>query len=330
MVFRLQPMCMGRVFLLGCMLCMCTFVRLKAQDKGDILSCYGLRDGKQLPKDILTTRSACVLFLPNAQHMHWRTWAEKAHAYFRKIGVDVVIYVLGADIFIGEEALSTYTAQLRSRRVRNVLFLHLDKGVGVQLRIVPLAETEGLVAYGAAAWQHRAPTLSLLSAHLTQTITKQALPHSNWLISEQVESLPFVALANKSVKRLPARLYTQYLGVMLRCLPCEQESTCAFIAADNQQLKSWFATHYRASYIFISPSMPLPTGYEHTLHILYGFRATIDAFLQAPSRAYSPEEEQEQVYACYVRHALTGVVYAPLHRRTSISELLAPLQEAKH
>ena len=330
MVFRPQRMCMRLVFLMGCMLCICIFVPLKAQGKGDILACYGLRYGEQLPKDVLTTRSACVLFLPNAQHVHWRRWAEEAHGYFRQIGVDVVIYILGADIFIGEEVLSMYAAQLRSRGVRNLAFLHIGKGVGVQLSIVPLAEADGLVTYGASAWQHSAPTLSKLSVHFRQIITKQALPYSNWLISEQVESLPLVALVNKSVGRLPSRLYTQYLGVMLRCLPCGQEAACSFVEADNQQLKSWFATRYRASYIFISPGMPLPMGYEHTLHVLYGFRTAIDTFLQAPSRMYGPEEEQKQVYAFYVRHALTGAVYTSEHRGTSISELLAPLQGTKH
>lgn len=315
------------IYLSPCVLC------LQAQHQ-DLMTCYDLRYTELLPKDILSTRVACMVDPGSEDILGWRAVAQEAQHYFQKLGLDVVWYASAADIHMGEEVAAAYGDRIRRRTVRYLVFLHLRKATDslkVNFVIAPVAKTHGLIEAGAVGWQHSTQSLKQLYTYLLQKSSAQNIVQSNWLINETAEYMPAISLpTRRRLKELPMHMRKHKLAVVARCLSCQRGAlSCQALIKDNQQLAHWFSTQYEGTYKIIPRGDAIPLGYEHILYILHGVRPAVDTILKERPRKYGPQEATEKVYAFYIKHLFTEILYSLSHRGTTLAEALAPLKSKR-
>ena len=312
---------------------LCIGFTLQAQSVAEILDCYQLKYTEALPQDLLSERSACWIELKNTDSQLWLPWAEQSQSYFLELGLDVVAYAPITELYMGEEVFSKQVPWLRKRGVRYLVFLSfLGKEVeasgepGVELTMVRIAQSEGLIEIGSEASQHRAPSLKRLYEQLLQLKEVHRIPHNNWLVSESVDRMPSVSISKgQHNKRLPPRLADFQLEVKLRCLPCQVgQKSCEALLVERREILEWFETEYTHNYKILS--LDEPPGQDYVMYLLRGPRHYIDELLHEKKQSYSPEEAQEQVYAFYIKYLIRNSFFSLSYRGRTINEALAPLR----
>ena len=320
-----------RIYAALCLgLCVGTFQAVWGiqRDSTDALACYNLRHEEDLPRDIFSARSACILSFP-AHSQKGAGFAKKIQAYFQKVGLDVVWYADSANVFMGNEVLSHYGAALRKRHIKYLLFYSSGhkKDAQVNLRIIPVAEEKGLITPGSPMWSYGASTLKALYKAILNAKMRQKLPESNMLINENVEIMPFPTFLNNQIHRsIPNDIHQFFIAVMLPASSNKEAAvTCLAWQDQEQQLRKWFKNHPSITHTFVRSAEFLPKGYEYVLHTLGGMPTALDVFLKAPKRTSELAEIDQKVYAMYLTHLLTGTVHVSYRYGKDIASVLDQL-----
>jgi len=84
--------------------------------------------GKELPKDILQSKSIVLVSVPpvsktSSERGDWKTFSSEAHEYFKKIGIDPVAYVYFDNVFASPDVASAYADQFKKREIKYIIII---------------------------------------------------------------------------------------------------------------------------------------------------------------------------------------------------------------
>ena len=170
------------------------------QSPGQVLSSAELKLMKKLdvgaasvPKDLLTTKTVVLISLGNADERirgDWKSLAEEAHFYIRKLGIDAVLYFYIDDAIAGYDVQRAITTQLVNRDIRNILLLSKDNIEGREQYIgliTAFNKEPTYVSNNQAAWRSQTSDLEILFRNMARSIDQADLKSENLLIIDAPE-----------------------------------------------------------------------------------------------------------------------------------------------
>jgi len=148
----------------------------------------------QLPEDLLSSRSAVYIQVPNLKGKYhtrgdWKMFATEAHEGFKRMGIDVVAYYNWDDINSGLDARTGFINPLNSRKIKNLIFINKKEtilGTKVELTITK-RETESLLNLNQTAYNLKRNALGEIVTQLGRDIYANKLVNTNFLILDKPE-----------------------------------------------------------------------------------------------------------------------------------------------
>ncbi|MDI9357198.1 MAG: hypothetical protein QM536_09270 [Chitinophagaceae bacterium] len=147
---------------------------------------------KEIPEDLLSTRSAILLNLPN-------NWGEKkqkeiiqqTHTSFQKMGIDAIMYASIQDIFAGKEITQEYYQNYTSREIKNIIIVsYITLKIGEKeysryvIIITPFSKNKNIINHAQKAWKKIDDEYEPLLKNLGKIIFKSKIPNKNFLITD--------------------------------------------------------------------------------------------------------------------------------------------------
>ncbi len=206
-----------------------TPVRIMAQGEQEI-NVVGFRfldyDDNYLPKDILQTRSAVLVSVPqqsatSSERGDWKSYSATAHAYLRKIGIDPDFYIYLDDVLAGSDASVAYANYLKERDIKYIIILSknlIKTGSRIDTtNVMVISEFDGkpdIIANGQKAFKDQNKDLDKIMRDIFRITVRQEFQKSNNLIIDHPEFLGGINIitAERNVS-YPLNLRTDMLAV---------------------------------------------------------------------------------------------------------------------
>lgn len=151
----------------------------------DLLKRTYLEYVNNLPKYLISTKSAVVLIAPNREAAE--KMAEEAHPTFVKSGIDAVAYYHVDDLFASDKVAESIIGLLKKREIKYAIVLQKEGGT-FTLVITAMDDGADYIKQGKKAWKMTNPDLSVI----TNAIYGQAysMERQNFLVIDHPEFTP--------------------------------------------------------------------------------------------------------------------------------------------
>jgi hypothetical protein len=146
-----------------------------------------------IPKDLQTSKSIVVISIQDDDTKvrgDWKTIADQAHFYIRKLGIDAVLYFYIDDLIAGYDVQLAIAAQMNAREVKNIFMLSKDVVNGKDQFIGVLTaynQRPNYISNNQAAWKSQTTDMEILFRNLARAIDNAALTMENLLIIDSPE-----------------------------------------------------------------------------------------------------------------------------------------------
>ncbi|MCK5470861.1 MAG: hypothetical protein KAI99_20200 [Cyclobacteriaceae bacterium] len=146
-----------------------------------------------IPKDLLLSKTIVVISINDGENKlrgDWKSLAEGAHFYIRKLGIDAVLYFYIDDLIAGFDVQRAITEQMNSREVKNIFILSQDKVNGRDQFIGVLTQYNqkpNFISNNQVAWKSQTSDLEILFRNLARAIDNANLTLENLLIIDSPE-----------------------------------------------------------------------------------------------------------------------------------------------
>ena len=150
-------------------------------------------EGAGIPKDLQTSKSFVVISIQDDDSKvrgDWKTIADQAHFYIRKLGIDAVLYFYIDDLIAGYDVQLAIAAQMNAREVKNIFMLSKDVVNGKDQFIGVLTaynQRPNYISNNQAAWKSQTTDMEILFRNLARAIDNAALTMENLLIIDSPE-----------------------------------------------------------------------------------------------------------------------------------------------
>ena len=151
----------------------------------DLLKKTYLEYVTNLPKYLLTTKSAVVLIAPNRNEV--TLMAQEIHPYLVKSGIDAVAYYHVDDLFINDELSQKLSENLDKREIKYIIVIEKQQG-NYCLIITAHEEQSDFVKAGNKAWKMERKSLSDIGKSLYSLA--YSMERKNYLIIDIPEFPP--------------------------------------------------------------------------------------------------------------------------------------------
>lgn len=152
-----------------------------------------LNYNNELPKNIISSRTAVFVVCPygtSKNQKNWKELAVEAHKGFKKSGIDAVAYYHLDDIFSGNDASKAFAEDLKKREIKNLAILSNDpKSTSSKYSIIitPFTGDHNFFAHNQSAWKEDDNELLKILDNLYRQISNGGFEKSNYLIIDQPE-----------------------------------------------------------------------------------------------------------------------------------------------
>lgn len=173
---------------------------LKAQDfkpvQNKLLNYRALDyDFSFMPENLLSSRSVVIVSVPSRANDNtrgeWHQFAEKAHKYFVRLGIDAVAYYYINDILAGEAITKAIADNFSQRNIENIILLDKSKqssgSVINSMIITPFNGEETFLEHGQKAWYNQNMEFDNVLINLYRALGQHNLKLANYLIIDQPE-----------------------------------------------------------------------------------------------------------------------------------------------
>ena len=146
-----------------------------------------------IPKDLLISKTIVVISLNDGENKvrgDWKSFAEEAHFYIRKLNIDAVLYFYIDDIIAGYDIQKAITAQMTKRDIKNIFMLSKDKVKGRDQFIGVLTlynKKPNFISNNQTTWKSQTSDLEILFRNLARSIDNADLTLENLLIIDSPE-----------------------------------------------------------------------------------------------------------------------------------------------
>lgn len=146
-----------------------------------------------IPKDLLISKTIVVISINDGENKvrsDWKSLAEEAHFYIKKLSIDAVLYFYIDDIIAGYDMQKAITGQMTKRDIKNIFMLSKDKVNGRDQFIGVLTQYNqkpNLISNNQGAWKSQTSDLEILFRNLARSIDNVDLTLENLLIIDSPE-----------------------------------------------------------------------------------------------------------------------------------------------
>lgn len=145
-----------------------------------------------IPEDLQLSKTIVVISVDDNQLIRpdWKTLAEEAHYYLKKLNIDAVLYFYIDDLIAGYDVQRAITNRLNGRDIKNIFILSKDKINGSDQFIgVLTAYNQGanFISNNQTAWKSQTSDLEILFRNLARGIDNANLTLENLLIIDTPE-----------------------------------------------------------------------------------------------------------------------------------------------
>jgi hypothetical protein len=148
-----------------------------------------------MPENLLSSRSVVVVSVPaeskNGARGEWHEFAEKAHQFFVRLGIDAVAYYYLDDILAGEAVTSAIAENFNKRKIENIVLLdksRLPSGELIQSMIITdFNGKDSFLDHGQQAWYNQNTNFDNVLINLYRALGQHNLELSNYMVIDQPE-----------------------------------------------------------------------------------------------------------------------------------------------
>jgi len=146
-----------------------------------------------IPKDLLISKTIVVISSSDGKNKvrgDWKSFAEEAHFYIRKLSIDAVLYFYIDDVIAGYDIQKAITEQMTKRDIKNIFMLSKDKVNGRDQYIGVLTQYNqkpNFISNNQSAWKSQTSDLEILFRNLARSIDNANLTLENLLIIDSPE-----------------------------------------------------------------------------------------------------------------------------------------------
>ena len=142
--------------------------------------------------DLQNTKTIIVVSISNDGKLRgdWKTLAEEAHFYIKKLNIDAVLYFYIDDLIAGYDVRRAISDQLIKRNIKNIFMLSRDKINGRDQYIgvlTPFNQKPDFISNNQEAWKSQTSDLEILFRNLARAIDNADLTIENLLIIDHPE-----------------------------------------------------------------------------------------------------------------------------------------------
>jgi len=140
-----------------------------------------------IPKDIQSSKTIVVISIQNESSLRgdWKTLAEEAHFYIKKLNIDAVSYFYVDDLIAGHDVQRVINDQMIKRDIKNIFMLSRDKIDGRDQYIgvlTPFNAKPDFISNNQNSWKSHTSDLEILFRNLARSIDNADLTLENLLI----------------------------------------------------------------------------------------------------------------------------------------------------
>lgn len=152
-----------------------------------------LNYNNELPKNIISSRTAVFITCPygnSSNQNNWKEIAGEVHKGLKKSSIDAVAYYHLKDIYAGNDASKAFAEDLKKREIKNLAFVVVDPNAGASkysITIVPFSGDENFITPKQNAWKAENRELAKILNDLYLQISNGGFEKSNYLIIDQPE-----------------------------------------------------------------------------------------------------------------------------------------------
>lgn len=150
-------------------------------------------ESNAIPKELLMTKTIVVISMDNGESNirgDWKSFADEAHFYIRRLGIDAVLYFYVDDLISGYDVQRTISEQMEKREIKNILMLSKDK-ISNQDQFIGVLTTwdekPDMITNQQAAWKSQTSDLEILFRNLARSIDSANLTLENLMIIDSPE-----------------------------------------------------------------------------------------------------------------------------------------------
>jgi hypothetical protein len=152
-----------------------------------------------IPDDILQQRTAVLVTVPpksaeSSERGDWKRFSASAHEYFKKIGIDAVIYFYLDDITAGSDASVVYASYMKSREIKYLVILSKSLfKIGSRTdttNVILITKFNGestFISNSQKAWKDQSKDLDKLMKNVYRITVRQDFKRTNNLIIDHPE-----------------------------------------------------------------------------------------------------------------------------------------------
>ena len=148
-----------------------------------------------MPENLLSSRSVVVVSVPaearNGSRGEWHEFADKAHQFFVRLGIDAVAYYYLDDILAGEAVTSAIAENFKKRKIENIVLLdksRLPSGELIQSMIITaFNDKDSFLDHGQQAWYNQNTNFDNVLINLYRALGQHNLELSNYMVIDQPE-----------------------------------------------------------------------------------------------------------------------------------------------
>ena len=192
---------MSKIFLIGTVFILVTqdLVYSQFEEEINIVGLRLLDYNPNIPDDILQQRAAVFVSVPqksveSSERGDWKRFATDAHEYFKKIGIDAVIYFYLDDVLAGHDASVVYANYMNSREIKYIIFLSKSLfKIGSRIdttNILVITKFNGessFISNGEKAWKDQNKNIDKLMKNIYRITVRQDFKRTNNLIIDHPE-----------------------------------------------------------------------------------------------------------------------------------------------
>jgi len=140
-----------------------------------------------IPKDLQITKTIVVISIDNESMLRgdWKSLAEEAHFYIKKLSIDAVVYFYIDDLIAGYDVQKAIADQMIRRDIKNIFMLSKDKINGRDQFLgvlTPFNQEPSFISNNQLTWKTQTSDLEILFRNLARSIDNADLALENLLI----------------------------------------------------------------------------------------------------------------------------------------------------
>ena len=150
-------------------------------------------DYEYVPENLLNGRTAVFVSVRNHssnERGDWKPFAQKAHDYFYRIGIDPVSYYYIDDVMAGKDVTSAIINDLNKRMIKNLILLDKNTNSNGDFFTVIMTSFTGkeqLLEHGQKAWYNQNDEFDKILINLYQSVGRKNMDKKNFLVLERPE-----------------------------------------------------------------------------------------------------------------------------------------------